>query len=125
MVQIVFPEGRTISRQGDPGIHCYMILSGKVEASVARPGVMRRDGRMVVANRGPGELVGEVSVLVGSPRSTTLTAVENTTCEVFTKAELMTLLERDPKLAVGCLRDLLEHLQAKNNGHSISNAGRN
>lgn len=123
MVHIVFPEGRTLSREGEPGTHCYRIVSGRIEASVARPGVIRRNARAVVTVRGPGDLIGEVSVLLGSPRSTTLTAIENTTCEVFTKSELMAFLERHPQLAVACLKDMLERFAENSRRFSISQNG--
>jgi CRP/FNR family cyclic AMP-dependent transcriptional regulator len=59
-------------RQGDHGGHVLVLTAGRVKVSRAE-----RDGSvMLLAVRGPGQVLGEVSVLDESPRSATVTALD-------------------------------------------------
>lgn len=61
-----FREGRVLFRQGDPSDCFYLIRKGRVEIFV------RRDGAEVsLATLGVGEVVGEMGVIEGVPRSAT------------------------------------------------------
>jgi CRP/FNR family cyclic AMP-dependent transcriptional regulator len=124
MSQVDFPKGETIFREGDPGTHCYRIILGKVQVSIDLPGVMRRDRKTAIAICGPGEFIGEMSLLIGSARSATLTAIEDTTCETFTKSQLMDLLESNPKEAMAYLKILIARIREDNRKLSITYGGR-
>ncbi|MFC5289842.1 Crp/Fnr family transcriptional regulator [Actinokineospora guangxiensis] len=66
-------------RQGESGTGVMLSLSGRLKVSYAEP-----DGdEIVLALRGPGDLVGELSVQDGLPRSATVRAVERgATCRI-------------------------------------------
>jgi CRP-like cAMP-binding protein len=124
MLRVDFREGETISHAGDPGTHCYRIVSGKVQVSIALTGVMRRNKKTAIATCGPGEFIGEMSLLIGSLRSATLTAIEDTTCEAFTISELTDLLESNPKEAMAYLKILIARIREDNRKLSITYGGR-
>jgi CRP/FNR family transcriptional regulator, cyclic AMP receptor protein len=66
------PQGDVLLRQGEKGNHVLLLTSGRVK--VTR---VERDGReWLLAIRGPGEALGEVSVWDDSPRSATVTALD-------------------------------------------------
>jgi CRP-like cAMP-binding protein len=71
-----FDAGRALCNEHEPGRSLYLILKGEVEISTAV------DGNAVQLSRsGPGDLVGEVSMLFLMPRIATVVAT--TTCIAF------------------------------------------
>jgi CRP/FNR family transcriptional regulator, cyclic AMP receptor protein len=81
--------GTVLTRQGEVGREFFVISSGKVEVSV--------DGD-VVATIGPGDFVGELSILDGGPRTATVTCLTDVELEVLTRAEFSQLLDDSPTL---------------------------
>ncbi|MDH4017667.1 MAG: cyclic nucleotide-binding domain-containing protein, partial [Actinomycetota bacterium] len=67
-----FEAGETIFEEGDPGDTIYVIHSGEVELS--RVGGV---GRRTVARLGPGDFFGEMSVVLGEPRTARAAAVKS------------------------------------------------
>jgi CRP-like cAMP-binding protein len=69
-------QGRVLMRQGDPGDVVMVLVRGRVK--VTR---LEADGPEVpLAFRGPGEVLGDIAVFDGTPRTATVVAV--TDCEV-------------------------------------------
>jgi len=66
-----FAGGATLMREGEPGTHVIVILNGWV-----RIAVRGREGERVIAERGPGQLIGERAALRVSVRSATVVALE-------------------------------------------------
>lgn len=67
-----FRAGAVMMHQGDRGGFVLALLAGRVK--VTRD---ERDGhRLLLAVRGPGEILGDISVLDGRPRSATVTAID-------------------------------------------------
>ena len=73
-----FGPGDVVFRQGDQGDRLFVVKSGVIEV-VAAPS----DGSesVVVAYLGTGEVIGELALLTGSPRSATVRSPEH--AEVF------------------------------------------
>lgn len=65
---VQLPAGTTLMTQGDPGTE--MVILGKGRASIARNG-------LVIAERGPGEVIGEMALLSDQPRTATVTLLED------------------------------------------------
>jgi CRP-like cAMP-binding protein len=65
-----YEPGAVIMRQGEIGKTFYVIESGRVQVSVTQDGEDK-----VVAERGPGEYVGEIALLLEVPRTATITAL--------------------------------------------------
>ena len=83
-----FGPGETVFRQGDEGDRLYIVKSGVLEV-LATP----KDGAepVPVAYLGVGEVLGELALLTGSPRSASVRSPER--AEVFT-------LDKDRKSVV-------------------------
>ncbi len=78
-----FPPGFYIIEQGEPATSLYLILSGKAEVyQEDADGVVEK-----VAERGPGEFVGEAGLAYGKPRNASIVASDSVTCLVFSPAE--------------------------------------
>ena len=82
----------TICREGDPGDAFYIILSGSVEVFVESIDKQ-------VAVRRAGEFIGEMSLLMGMPRTATLRTLEETILFVVDHSNLQTLLTNHQGLA--------------------------
>ncbi len=64
-------DGEILCRQGDPGDEMYVIVEGEVEVVKTTPA--NPEGA-VIAVAGPGDAIGELSVLASQPRSATMRA---------------------------------------------------
>jgi CRP-like cAMP-binding protein len=82
-----FPRGVTIVRQGDLGSSMFVLVDGKVTVSVHL-----RSGKEQVATLGPGDIVGEMSLLTGARRNATVTAARQVTALEIAKPALEELL---------------------------------
>jgi CRP-like cAMP-binding protein/sugar phosphate permease len=67
--------GTAVMRVGDKGEAAFFVLSGRLVAGVAAEGGSRR----TLSNMGPGEIVGEIATLTGSPRTADVVAEEPST----------------------------------------------
>jgi CRP/FNR family cyclic AMP-dependent transcriptional regulator len=102
-VDLAFPSGEYIVRQGQVGTGFYLIASGKV-------GVLHGSKRL--ASLGPGEFFGELSVLDQAPRMAHVIAEEPTVCLALASWDFTRLLERNPRIALAMLRVLARRLRA-------------
>src|SRR4051794_14835940 len=65
-------RGDSIFAHGDPGDSLYIIRKGKVEIFIEND----RGQRIVLAENGPGDLFGEISLLDGGARTASAVATE-------------------------------------------------
>jgi len=65
MTQLSVKEGRELTRQGEPGDELYLVLDGVLDVEV---------DEAVVAEIGPGAIVGERAILEGGARTSTVRA---------------------------------------------------
>ncbi|MCB1503196.1 MAG: cyclic nucleotide-binding domain-containing protein [Bauldia sp.] len=86
-----FDRGAVLMREGEPGNSLLVIASGDVSITVA--------GRsQTVATLGPGDVVGEMSLLAGAPRSATVAALRPVVAYRIGKAQLQPILGHSPSL---------------------------
>ncbi len=91
-----FDAGRTIFMKGDPGDALYAVRRGQIRISTETD-----DGRRTTLNlMGPGDVFGEVALLDGQARTASALASEPTDLFVILRRDLITLIERQPKVAV-------------------------
>ncbi len=85
-----FGPGAVVFRQGDEGDRLYVVKSGVLEV-VAAPS----DGSepSVVAYLGTGEVLGELALLTGSPRSATVRSPEHASLFAVDKAVFLDLMD--------------------------------
>jgi CRP-like cAMP-binding protein len=100
MTGIDVPEGRTLTREGRQGRESFIISGGSVRVS--------RQGE-VLADLGPGEVLGERAVLKGVPRDATAVTTAPTSVMVLSPRELQALYYDFPSVklhfdSVDCLR---------------------
>ena len=90
-----FEPGETIIRQGDIAASAYIIEAGRVEISIEKD-----DGTsIVVASRGEGSIIGEMSLIDNAPRTATVTAKEKCKLLEITKDDFARRLDSsDPVL---------------------------
>ncbi len=68
-----YDAGAALLRQGEPGTHVLVLTAGRVKVTRVEP-----DGsELLLAIRGPGEVLGEIAVLDGATRSATVTALDS------------------------------------------------
>jgi predicted acylesterase/phospholipase RssA len=101
------PGGRPLFAQGDAGDAAYLVLSGRLRVERAR------DGRVeLIREVGRGDLVGELSLLTGAPRSASVRAVRDTELGRMPRERFVALLETHPPLAIEITRMLAGLLAA-------------
>jgi CRP-like cAMP-binding protein len=102
-----FRRGEVLIEEGAPGHEMYFIESGKVE-------VVRgyRPNALLLAELSAGDLVGEMALLTGNPRSATVTATTDVNVWVMSQADFEDLVTAYPNLALALSRLLSDRLRA-------------
>lgn len=100
-----FDAGETIVRRGDAADEMFVIRSGRVE-------IRRDDG--VVAELGPGDFFGEMSLLESLPRDADVVGLTGGELLVITQGGLLVRLRRDPTFALEMLHRLSGRVRALN-----------
>jgi serine/threonine-protein kinase len=85
-----FVPGEVIIREGDPGDAAYIIVSGRCRAY---RGTADRDETLLIM--GPGEVFGEMALLLDGPRAATVEALEAVTVLVLSKSTMTEALGVD------------------------------
>jgi CRP-like cAMP-binding protein len=88
-----FPRGGCLVRQGELGASMFVLVGGKVSVTVHL-----RTGEERVGSLGPGEIVGEMSLLTGARRNATVTAAREVSALEIAKPALEELLIGSPEL---------------------------
>jgi CRP/FNR family cyclic AMP-dependent transcriptional regulator len=106
-IRRAFPRGSALFTEGDLGERVFMIERGWVTLRSAGP-----DGEeMILALRGPGEVVGEMSAFDGAPRTATALAVEEVEAVVAPARSVAAVLEQDVRAANDFARILVTRLR--------------
>jgi CRP/FNR family cyclic AMP-dependent transcriptional regulator len=102
-----FKTGSSLTHEGSPGAEVLVLLSGRVKISIDT-----EDGREVVLTFcGPGELVGEFSVIDSGARSGTTEALEPVEALAVSGQDFLALLERRPRIAIALVGDLVRRFR--------------
>ena len=107
-IEVDFAEGRTIVRQGEVGTGFFLVTSGG--ARVVQDGT-------TIAEYGPGDFFGELSLLDGGPRIASVMATAPTTCLAIASWDFEALLESQPRLAIAILKGVARRLRAVSDEH--------
>lgn len=94
MKDVAFGASEIIIRQGEPGDSLFLISRGLVRVSIGQG-----DLNTSVANLGPGQFFGEMSLMTGEPRSATCIAASDVLCHVIDHAGFQQLLTMRPHVA--------------------------
>ncbi|ONI81199.1 hypothetical protein ALI144C_21930 [Actinosynnema sp. ALI-1.44] len=99
--------GQVLIRESDASDHVVLLVSGRVKVSVTAP-----SGRQVMmAIRGPGELLGEVSAIDGGERSATVTALSDVRGVSLTGPEFHRFMLDAPAVTVELLKMVVGRLR--------------
>jgi CRP-like cAMP-binding protein len=101
-IEVDFPDGHVIARQGEVGTGFFLIASGGA--------TVIRDGR-TIADLGPGDFFGELSVLDGRPRTAQVVAAGATVCLALASWDLEALVAAEPGVGLALLRGLATRLR--------------
>jgi CRP/FNR family cyclic AMP-dependent transcriptional regulator len=113
-----YDKGEEIVVEGSTGLGLFVITGGRVEVTRGTG-----DDKVVFAELGSGDLLGEMSLVDDQPRSATVRTLEPTTCLLITRGSFQSLVDREPEIAwcivpvlAGRLRALQEELIAGGGG---------
>ena len=102
-----FRRGAMLFHEGDDPDHVLIVRSGRVKVSS-----YTADGKEVVlAVRGPGELLGELSAIDGEPRSASASALEQVEVLSVQAEDFRTFLAMRPGVAITMLQSLSRKLR--------------
>ncbi len=100
--EFAFDDGAAVVQQGQVGNGLYLIVSG---------GVRIVAGSDELARLGAGDFFGELSVIDQQPRAASAYAVGDTACLALASWDLVSVLEREPQLAMNMLKELAGRLR--------------
>ena len=94
-VRHAFDRGEMIFRQGDHGVHLYLVESGRVKITTLAP-----DGREAfVAIMGPGQVFGELSLFEGQQRTADARAMEPSVLHALAHNDFRPYVGAHPEVA--------------------------
>jgi CRP-like cAMP-binding protein len=93
--------GSVLTKEGDPGREAMVVLSGS--------GIVERGGQ-TVDDFGPGDVVGEMSLLTRKPRNATVTATSDVRLLLMTDREFADVLAANPDVSLRILQTMAERL---------------
>ena len=102
MHEATVPAGATVTVEGGPGNGFFVIESG--EADVTIEGQPRATMRA-------GDFFGEIALLLGSPRTATVTAASDLRCYALTPWDFRTLVEGSPSIAWKVMQSMATRLE--------------
>ena len=101
-------NGEWLFRRGDPGDYLLVVLAGELRVSVS--GV---DGReQILRTLGPGDVVGEIALLDGRPRSADAVAVTRVRLLVVDRRSVLNEIAHNGEFALALMRLLCNRLRA-------------
>ena len=106
---VTWRAGDVIIRENEPGDTAYVIEAGEVE--VRRRAITAGTPDIVLGRLGPGQWFGEMSVLLGEPRSATIVALSDGRARRLTREAFEQALADDPAHALGLMRQLAARLR--------------
>ena len=103
-----FADGEVISSEGEVGDELHLVLSGTV--GVTRGGT---GSASTVARRGPGDVVGEMSIITRKPRVASLIAEGDVRTIRIGRQEFESMIRERPDVSLAMMRVLAERLGAE------------
>lgn len=98
-----FAKGEVLTREGAEAHHLYLITKGRVSVRTKQASQDKE-----IAQLGPGQWFGEMSLLTGEPRSATIVALSEVECYRLHADAFRRLLERRSDLATTLATQLAE-----------------
>ena len=100
--EVQFEEGDEIFREGDPGDTLYFVIDGKVRVHT---------GSEDITVLGERQVVGEMALLDGEPRSASASALSNVTLLKIHRDDFHEILAEKAEIAQGVIKVLTRRLR--------------
>ncbi|WP_242396247.1 Crp/Fnr family transcriptional regulator [Anaeromyxobacter oryzisoli] len=104
-----YPAGAVLFREGEPGREMYVVHQGRVTIS-KRVG----DVEKILSTMGPGDFLGEMSILNNRPRSATATCAEASRLLVVDAKTFEAMIRGNAEIAVRMIQKLAARVQEAN-----------
>lgn len=107
--------GEVLMEQGGPGDSAYLSISGRLRVYVlegdSEPRFVRELGR--------GEVIGEMALYTGEPRSATVVAVRDSVLVRLAKTHFEALLAGNPQISIAFTRLMIRRLQTQHERRQV------
>ena len=108
--------GDTLIRQGEHGDSAYLTISGRLRVYVvADDGATR-----MVRELSRGEVIGEMSLYTGEPRSATVVAVRDSVLVRLAQEHFEAMLLHHPQVSLTFTRQMIRRLQTEHERHRVA-----
>ncbi len=104
-----FAQGTVLFREGEPGNEMYVVQHGRVNVSKRVAGVEK-----ILASLGPGEFLGEMSILNNKPRSATATCAEPSKLLVIDAKTFEAMVRGNAEIAIRMIKKLSDRIAEAN-----------
>jgi CRP-like cAMP-binding protein len=91
---IELQRGNVLMRQGDAAVSMFIVLEGAISIAINTP----TGDQQEVAVSAAGDVVGEMSLMTGAPRTATVTALTRLRALEITRDTIDAMLKRNPEL---------------------------
>jgi CRP-like cAMP-binding protein len=100
-------RGQVLFVEGEPCEAFYVVKTGRLKVSVTSP----HGDELVLSTYGPGESIGEVSIIDGGTRSAGAFALEDTELVCLPRDAVLAFLQASPEAALALAQDLAATLR--------------
>lgn len=100
-----FRKGEVLMEEGSEGSLAYIITSGSAEVFKTA-----RGKKIVLETLGPGNIVGEISLITGEPRRATVVALDDTVATVLDRETFETAILQDQDTIIQLLKQVFRRL---------------
>jgi predicted acylesterase/phospholipase RssA/CRP-like cAMP-binding protein len=104
---VQIPGGEILIRQGEPGDSLYILVHGRLQVTIRND----KGKEEVVGEVARGEIVGEMAVLTGEPRSATARAIRDSELVRFSKDAFERVIGSNPAAMMMVARQLVSRLK--------------
>jgi len=104
-----FPKGTVLFREGEPGRDMYVVQHGRVNVS-KKVGEVEK----ILSSMGPGEFLGEMSILNNKPRSATATCAEDSKLLVIDAKTFEAMIRGNAEIAIRMIKKLATRVAEAN-----------
>ncbi len=102
-----FPKNAVLVTEGDDTDSLFIVKTGRVKIYLSD-----EEGREVILNiLGPGDYFGEVALLDGAPRSSSVMALTNCALHIIRKRDFEAFLLNNPQVALHVIKGLTQRLR--------------
>jgi CRP/FNR family transcriptional regulator, cyclic AMP receptor protein len=106
-----FSKNEVIFLKDDPGQGLYLVLNGRVKICV----VDRMGNELIFTFVTKGDILGELAIFDGKPRSATAIAAENTKTLYLNRQEFLNFLQESPQVYLDIINVLCQRLRRLSN----------